>query len=157
MSKKKHKNIEKNVADFTISDQTGDNFNLYEVLKEKRVLIFFYPKDFTPGCTTEVCAFGNMYDAFILHNIEVVGISNDDEQSHQIFHAKYQLPYRLLSDPKGKIRKQFGVKSKLFVIPGRETFIINQDGKVVFHYDSLTKADTHIEEALAFLNNETTK
>ncbi|MEH6408512.1 MAG: peroxiredoxin, partial [Leeuwenhoekiella sp.] len=120
-------------------------------------VIYFYPKNFTPGCTKEACSFRDSYADFKALGADILGVSSDNTNSHARFADKYSLPFTMLSDPGGKIRKKFGVKSDLLgLIPGRETFIFDKQGKLVLRYNSL-KAQSHITkamEAVKNLNNE---
>ena len=111
-------------------------------------MIYFYPKDNTPGCTTQACSFRDQYQDFQDLGAEVIGISGDTEDSHDKFAQKHNLPFILLSDSKKKIRNIFGVPTHFFgLLPGRVTYIIDKEGKVVSVFDSI-KANIHIEHAL---------
>jgi peroxiredoxin Q/BCP len=133
---------------FQLKDQDGKEFDSKTVLGKKPVVIYFYPKDFTPGCTKEACNFRDSYEDFKEAGAEVIGISNDSEKSHAKFAKKHKLPFVLLSDSNGKVRKKFGIKKSLLgLVPGRETFVINADGNVVFKFNSLD-ASKHMEKAL---------
>lgn len=143
------------IPDFELKDQEGKAFHLASVKGEKILVIYFYPKNFTPGCTKEACSFRDNYSEFKELGAEVIGISSDSESSHSRFATKYDLPFTMLSDPDGKVRKQFGVKSELLgLIPGRETFIFDKQGKLVMRYNSM-KAQSHITKALAAVKNLT--
>lgn len=142
------------LPDFELTDQHGDIFKSSELKGEKAMVIYFYPKDFTPGCTKEACNFRDSYEDFQSIGAEVIGISNDSQKSHQKFANKHQLPFILLSDSKGKVRKKFGVKKSLLgLVPGRETFVFNQDGKLIFKFNSL-EASKHMKKALKVLQNK---
>lgn len=133
--------------DFTLKDSEGNAVSLKDYLG-KPIVLYFYPKDNTPGCTKEACMFRDSYEEFQEAGAEVIGISNDSEKSHTGFKEKHSLPFILLSDPKGKVRKSYGVKSTWGIIPGRETFVIDKEGNIVHRFNSLTDINTHIEEAL---------
>lgn len=134
---------------FTLSDQKGNPFNLDEVLGKKILVIYFYPKDDTPGCTKEACSFRDQYTAFQDLGCEVVGISSDSVKDHIKFAEKYQLPFILLSDENKTVRKSFGVPGSLFgLIPGRVTYVIDLKGQVAGIFNSQIQAHKHIEEAL---------
>lgn len=136
------------VPGFELKNQDGELFNSKEVIGKKPVVIYFYPKDFTPGCTKEACSFRDSYEDFKEAGAEVIGISNDSEKSHAKFSKKYNLPFVLLSDASGKVRKKFGIKKSLLgLVPGRETFVIDADGKVIFKFNSLD-ASKHMKKAL---------
>ena len=118
------------------------------------VVIFFYPKDNTPGCTAEVCAFRDEFSNFRGLNAQVVGISSDSVESHLDFVQKYKLPFDLLADTEQKVRKLFGVKGNLFgLIPGRATYVFDAAGKLTHFFQSQLQARQHIEEALKQLAN----
>ena len=136
------------VPHFQLKDQDGNEFDSKTVVGKKPVVIYFYPKDFTPGCTKEACSFRDSYEDFKEAGAEVIGISNDSEKSHAKFAKKHKLPFVLLSDSNGKIRKKFGIKKSLLgLVPGRETFVINAEGNVMFKFNSLD-ASKHMNKAL---------
>lgn len=138
---------------FTATDQNGNTFDVTEYLEKKPLVIYFYPKDFTPGCTKEACSFRDRYEDFKELGAEVIGISGDSESSHKRFTNKYNLPFTLLSDQNGQLRKLFGVKKNLLgLIPGRETFIFDRNGKLVLRFNSLN-AEPHIRKALKTLKD----
>ncbi|MFN2261231.1 MAG: peroxiredoxin [Psychroflexus sp.] len=142
------------LPDFELKNQDGNTFKSSELKGEKPVVIYFYPKDFTPGCTKEACSFRDSYEDFQSIGAEVIGISNDSEKSHQKFAKKHQLPYILLSDQKGKVRKKFGVKKSLLgLVPGRETFVFNKSGQLIFKFNSLD-ASNHMKKALKALQKQ---
>lgn len=133
---------------FQLKDQDGKEFDSKTVVGKKPVVIYFYPKDFTPGCTKEACNFRDSYEDFKEAGAEVIGISNDSEKSHAKFAKKHKLPFVLLSDSNGKVRKKFGIKKSLLgLVPGRETFVINVEGNIVFKFNSLD-ASKHMDKAL---------
>jgi peroxiredoxin Q/BCP len=112
------------------------------------VVIFFYPKDETPGCTVEACGFRDQYDTFIQAGAEVVGISSDSVSSHERFIEKHSLPMKLLSDSDGKVRALYGVKSPLGLFPGRATFVVDRSGQVAHVFVSQLRFGKHVDEAL---------
>jgi len=135
------------VPEFTAKDQHGATFNWSEHLG-KPIVIYFYPKDDTPGCTAQACSFRDEYQDFKDLGAEVIGISGDSEKSHVKFAQKYNLPFILLSDKDKVIRKLFNVPTNLLgLIPGRVTYIINKEGIVVSIFNSM-KATNHIPIAL---------
>ncbi len=135
---------------FTLKNQDGEMFNSNELVGKPSV-IYFYPKNFTPGCNREACGFRDSFEDFTTKGATVIGISADSVTSHQKFASKYKLPFTLLSDSKNKARKLFGVTSNLLgMLPGRETFVFNKDGKLIFKFKSMG-ADAHIKEALKHL------
>jgi len=137
--------------DFTLPDQDRGRFNLSQHLGKGPIVIFFYPKDDSPVCTAEACAFRDRFQVFQTMGAMVVGISSDPEDSHQAFAAKNKLPYTLLSDEKGEVRSAFGVPKKLGFMPGRATYILDKQGIVRGFYDNMTNAKGHVDEALTVL------
>ena len=136
------------LPNFIAKDNNGDWFESKTVVGRKPLVIYFYPKDNTPGCTTEACSFRDEYQVFKDLGAEVIGVSNDSVKTHQKFAKKYQLPFILLSDEDKKLRKLFGVHNHFFgLIPGRVTFVIDRNGVVILIFDS-TNAKKHIEKAL---------
>ncbi|MDG1573179.1 peroxiredoxin [Robiginitalea sp. M366] len=134
--------------EFTLQDQDGQTFRLSEHLGTQPVVVFFYPKDFTPGCTAEVCSFRDSYEAFTDAGALVIGISADTEESHHKFASRYRVPFRLLSDPQGKARRAFGVEARMFgLLPGRETFVIDRGGTIALAFRSL-HFKGHMDQAL---------
>lgn len=138
----------------TLKDKEGKEFELQKLVG-KRVVIYFYPKNFTPGCTKEACNFRDSYQDFQDLGAEVVGISADSEKSHIKFANKLNLPFILLSDENKKARKAFGVQSNLLgMLPGRETFVFDKEGKLLHNFNSMN-AQRHMPEALAVLKKYT--
>lgn len=134
---------------FTLKNQEGNNFNIDTYRGKKKMVIYFYPKDDTPGCTKEACKFRDEFEAFTDLDVEVIGISADDVASHQKFAEKYKLPFTLLSDTKNEVRKLFGVpKSMLGLLPGRVTYVIDKNGIIIHIFNSQFGAEKHIKEAL---------
>jgi peroxiredoxin Q/BCP len=133
---------------FSVKDDEGNEIKTSDLLG-RPLVIFFYPKDFTAGCTAEVCSFRDAYQDFEDVNATVLGVSQDDEQSHQKFIQKHNLPFRLLTDDDKALQKLFGVKGDLFgLIPGRETFVFSSQGKLIHHFKSQIKVEKHVMEAL---------
>ena len=136
------------IPNFTAKDTNGNDFNSLDVIGKKPLVIYFYPKDNTPGCTTQACSFRDQYEDFKDLGAEVIGISGDSIESHQKFTQQYRLPFILLSDSDKKIRTLFGVPSSLFgLIPGRVTYVADTTGTVIMIFDSM-KAKNHISKAL---------
>ncbi len=143
------------VPEFSLLDQNGDEFRIADHLGKTAMVIYFYPKDDTPGCTKEACSFRDSYEEFTDRNVEVIGISADDVESHQNFAKKYNLPFTLLADTDNKVRNLFGVKSNLMgLIPGRVTYVVNETGHIIYVFESQFKATKHISEALKALDNQ---
>jgi peroxiredoxin Q/BCP len=137
--------------DFTLPDQKGQPVSLSSFAGKKDVVLYFYPRDFTPGCTAEACAFRDSYEIFKEVGAEVIGISSDSEQSHQGFAARHRLPFILLSDRDGSVRKRYGVSSVLGLLPGRVTFVIDKQGIVRHIFVAQFAAEKHVEEAMRVL------
>jgi thioredoxin-dependent peroxiredoxin len=134
--------------DFTLPKQDGTSVSLKELLKKSAVVLYFYPKDDTPGCTKEACSFRDSYESFKEAGAEVVGISSQSTDSHQAFAARHRLPFTLVSDEGGKVRKEYGVPSTLGLLPGRVTYVIDQSGTVRHVFNSQLNATKHVTEAL---------
>lgn len=139
------------VPDFSLPSQSGEMVNIQDFVGKKAVVLYFYPKDDTPGCTAESCAFRDSYEVFQQAGAEVIGISGDSADSHHKFAAKHQLPFTLLSDAGNQVRKLFGVPSTLGLLPGRVTYIIDQQGIVRKIFNSQFNFKGHIEAALKTL------
>jgi len=139
--------------DFRAKDQDGNDINLAD-LKGQRVVLYFYPKDDTPGCTKEACSFRDADDVYKEKNIRVLGVSTDSEKSHQKFISKFNLPFTLLADTDKKIVEDYGVwgeKSmygRKYMGTNRKTFLIDEDGNIAKIFDKV-KVDEHADEVLA--------
>ena len=138
---------------FTLPSQSGEMVSLEDFLGKKPVVLFFYPKDDTPGCTKEVCAFRDSFEEFRKLDAEVIGISSDSVESHRRFAGKHYLPFALLSDAGGKVRKLYGVPNTFAVFPGRVTYVVDKDGIVRRIYASQLGVEKHVEEALEVLQH----
>jgi peroxiredoxin Q/BCP len=134
--------------DFSLADRAGKTVRLSDFRGRKAVVLYFYPKDDTPGCTKESCAFRDQYQDFQDAGAEVIGVSSDSEASHEKFAAKYRLPFTLLTDRGGAVRKQYGVPATLGLLPGRVTFVIDRQGIVRHVFNSQFQATQHVAEAL---------
>jgi thioredoxin-dependent peroxiredoxin len=137
--------------DFTLNSATGEKVSLKDFYGKKSVVLYFYPKDDTPGCTAESCAFRDSYEVFKEAGAEVIGVSGDSPQSHQQFARKYNLPFILLSDSDNKLRQSYGVPATLFILPGRVTYVIDKQGVVRHIFDSMMNFKGHVEESLKTL------
>ena len=137
--------------DFSLPTQSGDMISLSQFRGQKPVVLYFYPKDDTPGCTVESCSFRDSYEAFKELGAEVIGISSDSTQSHQNFARKHGLPFILVSDAGAKIRKAYGVPATLGLLPGRVTYVIDKDGIVRHLFNSQFNPTAHVTEALNVL------
>jgi peroxiredoxin Q/BCP len=137
--------------DFALPDASGKTVRLGDYRGKKAVVLYFYPKDDTPGCTKEACTFRDQYQDFQDAGAEVIGVSSDTASSHAKFADKYRLPFVLVADPGGAVRKQYGVPATLGLLPGRVTFVIDREGIVRHVFNSQFQAARHVEEALAAL------
>jgi peroxiredoxin Q/BCP len=137
--------------DFTAADLQGQTVTLSDFIGKKALVLFFYPADESPICTKEACAFRDAYQDFVEAGAEVVGVSGDTAQSHQRFTEHHRLPFRLISDKDGALRRAFGVPKTLGVLPGRVTYLIDQQGIVRHLFNSQLNADRHVTEALELL------
>ena len=114
----------------------------------KPLVIYFYPKDETYGCTKEACSFRDQYEDFVAAGAEVIGVSRDDTASHAKFREHHRLPFTLLSDPDGTIASSWGVRNVLGFIPGRVTFVFDKQGVVRHRFESNVRFGKHVDEAL---------
>jgi thioredoxin-dependent peroxiredoxin len=133
--------------DFTLPSQMGDNVTLSEYIGKKNIILYFYPKDETPGCTAEACTFRDSYEELADLGSEVLGVSGQSVASHKSFANHYGLPFILLSDEDNRVRKLYGVPSSMGLIPGRVTYIIDKQGIVRHIFNSQTQAPRHVQEA----------
>lgn len=141
-----------NIPKFELKDQNDNMFNIESVLGKKNLVIYFYPKDDTPGCTKEACSFRDHFEVFADADAVIIGISAQSVQSHLSFAQKHRLNYTLLSDTGNEVRKLFGVPANLFgLIPGRVTYVVNKEGKVVYMFNSQFQAEKHVDEALRII------
>lgn len=141
------------IPHFTSKDTDGNDFDSQNYVGQKPLVIYFYPKDNTPGCTAQACSFRDQYQDFLDFGAEVIGISSDSAASHQKFSKQYKLPFILLSDNNKKIRNLFGVPSGLFgLIPGRVTYVADKQGVIRMIFDSVL-ATKHIPKALEAIKN----
>ncbi len=134
--------------DFSLLDQDNNKFTLSS-LRGKKVVMFFYPKDFSPGCTKEACHFRDQYEDFTEEDAEVIGISNDSPESHRKFIQQYLLPFTLLSDKDDSVKKLYGVTG--FLLPNRITFVIDKKGIVRHVFSSSIDMKAHVKESLKIL------
>lgn len=138
------------IPSFSLKDQSGKAFNTNDYIGKNKLVIYFYPKDESAVCTAEACAFRDSFAEFTDSGAIVVGINSGDVASHAKFAEKNRLPFQLLSDPGNKILKQFGIKPWLF-LTGRETFVVDLDGKIAFKYRAFLNGDAHSKYVLDFL------
>lgn len=133
---------------FTAPLGDGGTFDLADHIGKKAVVLFFYPKDDTPLCTQEACGFRDAYEEFVAAGAEVVGVSSDTPASHAAFARKHRLPFPIVSDRDGRLRKLFGVPSLLGFLPGRVTYVIDREGVVRLIFNSSFTASGHVQQAL---------
>ena len=149
----KNTEVGSHVPQFTLADQNGNLFSISSVVGKKNLVIYFYPKDDSPGCTKEACYFRDEFELFNEADALIIGISGQSVVSHKKFADKYQLSFTLLSDEGDKVRELFGVPVNfLGMLPGRVTYVIDKSGTVVYIYNSQTQARRHVDEALKILN-----
>ncbi len=137
--------------EFTLPSQDGTQVSLSDFQGKKNVVVYFYPKDNTPGCTKEACAFRDQYQVFTDAGAEVIGISGDSQQSHKQFVTKYNLPFTLLCDTNNKVRQLYDVPATLWILPGRVTYVIDKEGIIRHIFDSMLDFEAHVKEALKTL------
>ncbi|MBO2012814.1 peroxiredoxin [Hymenobacter negativus] len=138
--------------DFSLKSTNGSTFSLSKQKGQKAIVLYFYPKDDTPGCTAEACSFRDQYEDFKDLGAEVIGISSDSEASHQKFTQKHRLPFELLADTDGKVRKLYEVpRALLGLLPGRVTFVIDKEGVIQYIFNSLSGATDHVSNAKKML------
>ena len=135
---------------FSLPSTSNNKYSLKDSLG-KYVVLYFYPKDDTPGCTAENCGFRDKYDLFKLFGAEVWGVSGDDEASHRSFADKNKLPFPLLCDTENSLRKAFGVPKVLGLLDGRVTYIIDSKGVIRHIFNDLLNGPAHVNEALRVL------
>jgi peroxiredoxin Q/BCP len=137
---------------FILPDQNGNLFDINSVLGKKNLVIYFYPKDDSPGCTAQACSFRDQFEVFTEADALIIGISGQSVESHKRFAEKYRLRYTLLSDEGDRLRQTFGVPSDfLGLLPGRVTYIVDKKGIVVYAFNSQFQAARHVKEALRIL------
>jgi len=141
---------------FNLESGSGQKVSLSDYRGKRSVILYFYPKDETIGCTREACGFRDSYEVFKELGGEVIGVSSDTVDSHRRFAEHHQLPFTLLSDPEKELRKLYGVPSTLGFLPGRVTYIIDRQGIVRHIFRSQTRAEEHVKEAIRFLRAERT-
>jgi thioredoxin-dependent peroxiredoxin len=134
--------------DFTLPAQNGEKVRLSDRFGEHVVVLYFYPKDETRGCTAEACAFRDSHEVFTAAGAEVIGVSSDSVDKHAGFADHHKLPFTLLSDKGGEVRKSYGVPAVLGMLPGRVTYVIDRTGTVRHVFNSMTKISHHIDDAL---------
>ena len=133
--------------DFVLRDQDGNGVHFADRIGKKTIVLYFYPKDFTGGCTQEACAFRDSYEVFKDAGAEVIGVSADAPETHHAFAEQHRLPFTLLSDPGSKVAEAYGLSKKFGFIPARTTFVIDRDGVIRHMFESMVNMGAHIDEA----------
>ena len=139
---------------FTLPSQAGEMVSLKDFFGRKPIVLFFYPKDDSPGCTREVCVFRDNFQEFRNLDAEVIGVSSDSTESHRNFAVKHDLSFPLLSDEKGNIRRLYGVPKTFGLFPGRVTYVIDREGVVRHVFASQLSVERHVQEALTSLSSD---
>lgn len=134
--------------DFALLDQTGRTVRLSDLLGHGPIVLYFYPKDNTQGCTAEACAFRDHYLVFKEAGAEVIGVSTDSEASHQGFAEQHNLPFILLSDEEGAVSKLYGARAMFGLMTGRVSYVIDASGTVRHVFNSMFNATRHVDVAL---------
>ena len=136
---------------FSLPDKDGKTINLKDYIGKKAIVLYFYPKDYTAGCTSQACTFRDRYELFKKADAEVIGVSSDSEEKHQEFSASYQLPFVLLSDVDSAVREMYKVSKTMGIMPGRVTYVIDKKGIIRHIFSSQFNPKKHIDEALKVL------
>lgn len=134
--------------DFSTTTHDGNKIRLSDFLGKRALVLFFYPKDGTPICTQEACAFRDSYDQFIDAGADVIGVSSDNEDSHLTFARQHKLSFPLISDVDGSLRKAFAVPKSMGIFPGRVTYVIDQAGIIRQIFSAQFASDEHVRQAL---------
>ncbi len=145
-------NIGSKAPDFTLPNKEGESVRFYDLLAQGHAVLYFYPKNETPGCTKEACAFRDQYEDFKEIGAEVIGVSADSTSSHLKFASNRRLPFVLLSDPKFEVHNLYDAKPSLFgIFRARITYVIDKEGTVRHAFSSQLNINKHISEALEVL------
>ena len=137
--------------DFTLTDQNGQPLHFADLIGKGSIVLYFYPKDYSGGCTAEACSFRDNYEVFKQAGATVIGVSSDNEESHAGFAKKYQLPFTLLSDINGDVQKLYGVPNLFGIVRGRVTYVIDNEGIVRYTFSALIDGPKHVAEAMRIL------
>jgi peroxiredoxin Q/BCP len=141
-------NVGDPAPDVVLSTYTGEEISLAGYRGSQAVVLFFYPKDGTPVCTKEACGFRDAYEDFVRTGAVVIGVSGDSAARHQTFASDHRLPFLLVCDEGGNVRRAFGVPKSLGLFPGRVTYVIDKEGVVRHVFSSQFAARRHVQEAL---------
>ncbi|MGB0429042.1 MAG: peroxiredoxin [Bacteroidia bacterium] len=141
-------NLGNTIPEFTLKDDSNNDFSSKTLLGQPSI-VYFYPKNETKGCTSQACSFRDHFEEFTDAGVKVVGISSDSAKSHASFKKNHRLPFTLLADTQKQVRKMFGVKGNVLgLIPGRESFVFDAEGKLVHKFESQMNFNQHVNEAL---------
>jgi peroxiredoxin Q/BCP len=140
--------------DFEAISDDGNKIRLSQ-FRGKYIILYFYPKDESPGCTVEACSFRDNWDEIKKYDAVIIGVSSDSVDSHKKFKEKHSLPFILVSDENKKIRELYDAKG--FLLPSRITYIIDKEGKIAFAYNSQFKASEHVKKVIEFLDIQKNK
>lgn len=135
--------------DFTATTSDGTTVRLADFLRKRTLVLFFYPKDGTPTCTQEACAFRDSYEQFLEAGADVIGVSGDSDDSHQRFARQHNLSFPLISDADGAPRKTFGIPKTLGIFPGRVTYVIDRAGIIRQIFSAQFASTEHVRQALS--------
>lgn len=141
--------------DFSATTYDGQRIGLDDFLGKRGIVIFFYPKDGTPVCTQEACAFRDSYEKFAQAGTEVIGVSGDEDEVHRTFAQKHKLSFPLVSDANGLLRRAFGVPKTFGILPGRVTYVIDKQGIIRHIFSAQFASDEHVRQALAAIGGAT--
>ncbi len=138
--------------DFSATTYDGNTIRLADFLGKRALVLFFYPRNGTPVCTQEACAFRDAYEQFISAGADVIGVSSDSEESHRTFARQYKLSFPLISDTDGSLRKAFAVPKTMGLFPGRVTYVIDQTGIIRQIFSAQFASTEHVRQALLALD-----
>lgn len=153
MAENKGLKVGETAPEFTLRSGAGAAVSLADFRGKAEVVLFFYPKDASPGCTAEACSFRDRYEDFREAGAEVIGVSSDSSDSHKRFSRSNHLPFLLLSDADGSVRARYGVSKTLGLFPGRTTFLIDREGVVRHIFSSQFLPTKHVSEMLGVLRS----
>jgi thioredoxin-dependent peroxiredoxin len=151
VARQKFLQVANSAPDFSLPRSNGELVSLSDFRGRFEVVLFFYPKDHSPACTAEACSFRDRYELFRERGAEVIGISADSVLSHQRFAARFHLPFILLSDSEGSVRKRYGIAKTFGIFPGRATFLIDRQGVIRHIFSSQFLPMMHVSSALNVL------
>jgi thioredoxin-dependent peroxiredoxin len=151
VARQKFLQVGDSAPDFTLPRSNGELLSLSDFRGRSEVVLFFYPKDHSPACTAEACSFRDSYGVFRDRGAEVIGISADSVLSHQRFAARFHLPFILLADSEGSVRRRYGIAKTFGIFPGRATYLIDRQGVIRHIFSSQFLPLKHVSSALGAL------